>query len=48
MAIVNSFCVPLQLSFSLDTYTVDKLRQFDIFIDCVFIIDIILMFFTSF
>ena len=48
MAIVNSFCVPLQLSFDLDANTMEKLRQFDIFIDCVFIIDIILMFFTSF
>jgi hypothetical protein len=48
MAIVNSFCVPLQLSFDLDAETMDWLGRFDIFIDCVFIIDIILMFFTSF
>ena len=48
MAIINSICVPLQLSFSLNANTMEKLRQFEIFTDCVFIFDIILMFFTSF
>jgi hypothetical protein len=48
MAVANCCFVPMQLAFPLDVITMKRLNGFDWFIDTVFIIDIILMFFTSF